>query len=50
MEDDDVIDAEFTVVEPPLKWWQGWKFTFDPWPAIIAGATAFAVVAQRLNH
>lgn len=52
MKDKDVIDAEFTVVgeEPPLKRWQGWRITWNPWPAIIAGAVALSSVAQQLFH
>ena len=50
--DKNVIDAEFTVVSepipPPLKWWQGWRIEFNPWPGIIVGATVLPALVMRL--
>ena len=50
MKDKDVIEADFTVVgeEPPLKWWQGWRITWNPWPAIGAGVVALPVLLKAL--
>ena len=49
--DKNVIDAEFTVVSeptPPLKWWQGWRISYDP-AFIVPGAVAAALaVLARL--
>lgn len=50
--DKDVIDAEFTVVSeptpPPLKWWQGWRLTFDPWAAIGVVVLVLPGLVMRL--
>lgn len=47
--DKNVIDAEFTVVSeptPPLKWWQGWRFSW--WPVLGAAVLALPKLLQTL--
>ena len=51
--DKNVIDAEFTVVSeppPPLKWWQGWRITWSPWPLIGAAVLLAPALVKALTH
>ena len=50
MKEPEIIDAEFTVIDPPLKWWQGWRLTWNPWPAIGAAVLALSGLAQHWLH
>lgn len=42
-----VIDAEFEVVQPKrLRWWQGWRISFD-WRVVAICAVGAAIAALR---
>lgn len=51
----DIVDAEFEVIqgpdERPLRWWEGWRLEWTPWPMIGAIALGgLPLLLKTLQH